>query len=443
MALGGGTFLVQNKVLPGTYINFISVAKASATLSDRGFATMPLELDWGVDGEVFEVTNADFQKHSLKIFGYEYTHEKLKGLRDLFLNLQTLYAYRLNSGNKATNTYATAKYSGTRGNDLKVVIAVNVNDTSKFDVSLYLGADMIDTQLVASAAELVDNDFVTWKKTASLAATVGVALEGGSNGTVNGAAHQAYLDKIEAYSFNVMGVVTTDDTIKGLYANFTKRMRDEVGAKFQAVIYNKAADYEGVINVKNKCIDGATTDGGTTTYPNEAALIYWVTGLEASCAVNKSCLNKKYDGEFTPDCDYTQAQLTKAIQDGEFTLHNVGADVRVLSDINSMVTTSDTKGDVFKDNQTIRVIDQIANDIATLFNTKYLGVVPNDASGRISLWADIVKHHEQLQEIRAIENFTDADVTVDQGDSKKAVVVSDLITVVNAMAQLYMTVKVA
>lgn len=31
MALGGGTFLVQNKVLPGAYINFISVAQASAT----------------------------------------------------------------------------------------------------------------------------------------------------------------------------------------------------------------------------------------------------------------------------------------------------------------------------------------------------------------------------------------------------------------------------
>ena len=29
MALGGGTFLVQNKILPGAYINFISVPYAS------------------------------------------------------------------------------------------------------------------------------------------------------------------------------------------------------------------------------------------------------------------------------------------------------------------------------------------------------------------------------------------------------------------------------
>ena len=71
MALGGGTYLVQNKELPGAYINFVSAASANATLSERGIATMPLELDWGITGEVFEVTNSDFQKNSMEIFGYD------------------------------------------------------------------------------------------------------------------------------------------------------------------------------------------------------------------------------------------------------------------------------------------------------------------------------------------------------------------------------------
>ena len=54
MALGGGTFLVQNKVLPGAYINFISVAQASATLSDRGIVTIPLAMNWGPEGKLGE-----------------------------------------------------------------------------------------------------------------------------------------------------------------------------------------------------------------------------------------------------------------------------------------------------------------------------------------------------------------------------------------------------
>lgn len=435
MALGGGTFVTQNKVLPGAYINFVSLAKASATLSDRGIATMPLELDWGVEGAVFEVTSADFQKNSMKIFGYSYEHEKMKGLRDLFGNITTLYAYRLNGGGtKATNTYATAKFGGVRGNNLKVVIQNNVDDESMFDVKTILDTTVVDVQTVATAADLVANDYVTFNKDAALEVTAGIPLGGGTNGTVDGASHQAYLDKIESYSFNAMGVVATEDSIKGLYVNFCKRLRDEVGAKFQAVVYNKAADYKGVVNVKNK-----VTDEGWS----EACLVYWVTGIIAGCAINASNLNKMYDGEFTVDVDYTQAQLTKAIQNGEFTLHKVGSDIRVLEDINSLVTVSDTEGEIFKDNQTIRVIDQVANDTAVLFNEKYLGVIPNDAAGRISFWADLVKLHEQLQDIRAIENFSDEHITVSQGDSKKSVVVDESITVVNAMAKLYMTVTVA
>lgn len=436
MALGGGTFLTQNKVLPGAYINFISVATASANMSDRGYAAMGLELDWGQEGKIFEVTNGDFQKNSMKIFGHSYADDAMKGLRDLFKNVTTLFAYRLNGGGaKAANTFATALYSGTRGNDIKIAVQANVDDNSKFDVQTWLDGVLMDTQTVAKAAELVANDYVAFKTDASLTVTAATALTGGTNGTSNAAAHQAFLDKVESYpAINAIGYVGTETAVKSLYAAFAKRMRDEVGVKFQAVIYQQAADYEGCINVKNKVLDEGA---------DEASMVYWTLGVAAGTAVNASATNKIYDGEFTVDVDYTQAQLESAIKAGEFTFHQVGSDVRVLSDINSLVTTTANKGDIFKDNQTIRVCDQIATDIANLFVTKYLGVVPNDASGRTSLWADIVKHHEDLQNIRAIENFTDEDVTVAQGDTKKSVVVTDNITVVNTMEKLYMTVYVA
>ena len=44
--------------------------------------------------------------------------------------------------------------------------------------------------------------------------------------------------------------------------------------------------------------------------------------------------------------------------------------------------------------------------------------------------------------IRAIENFSGENVTVEKGDTKKSVVVTDYVTPVNAMEQLYMTVYV-
>lgn len=435
MALGGGAFTVQNKVLPGTYINFVSAASANAALSERGIATMPLELDWGREGEVFEVTGEEFRKNSLKIFGYGYIHEKMKGLRDLFLNAQTLYAYRVNGGEKAENKYAKAKYSGLRGNDLTTVIQANVDNETLFDVKLLLGAEVVDEQTVALMEELAANDYVEWKTDAVLETTAGLPFSGGTNGTIKGGAYQEYLDKIESYTFNTMGAAVTDPTTKALFVSFTKRLREEMGIKFQLVLHNESkADYYGVISVKNDTLD----DGW-----NAAGLVFWVTGASAGCLVNRSNQNKVYDGEFHMDADFTQSGLKAAIASGEFVFHKVGAELRVLADINTMVTLTDGQGEIFQENQTIRVIDQIGNDLAVLFSTKYLGVIPNDNAGRVSLWSDIVDHYRQLAQIGAIEGFSDADVTVEQGGSRKSVVVKDAVTVVNAMGKLYMTVTIA
>lgn len=433
MGLGGGTFLVQNKVLPGAYINFVSAARASANLSDRGYAALALELDWGVDGEVFTVENAYFQTDSLKIFGYDYTSPKLKGLRDLFLNAKTLYAYRLNSGVKAENNYATAKYSGIRGNDLRIIVSANVDEPTKFDVTTMLDMVIVDNQTVAASSGLVDNDFAVFKKTATLEVTAGMPLTGGTNGTVVGTAYQTFLDKVEAYNFNTLGCLSTEETVKSLFVAFTKRLRDEMGVKFQTVLYNKTVDHEGIINLKNAALDAEA---------NGADLVYWLTGASAGCAVNKSNQNKLYDGEFEIYTDYKQSQLAAAIKAGEFVFHKVGEEIRVLDDINSFTSVTVDKNDDFQSNQVIRVLDQIGNDIAVLFNTRYLGKVQNNDAGRIAFWNDLVAYNKQMEQIQAIENFVSDDLKVEKGNDKKSVTVTNPVTPVAAMAKLYMTVIV-
>ena len=421
--LGGGTYVTQNKVIPGAYFQFISKATASANLSDRGVAAMALELDWGTDDTITTVELADFQKNSLKIFGYDYASEKLRDIREIFLHANTLHVYKLTSGGtKASNKFATALCSGTRGNDLKIVIQTDVDDEAKFVVSLYLGASKVDEQTVGSAVDLVKNDFVAWKNDAVLEVTAGTVLDGGANGASDSAAHQVFLNKIEAYpDVNAIGYVGTDDAVKALYIAFAKRMRDEVGIKLQAVVFNKPADSIATVNVKN-----------------QVDIIPWVTGVVAGTAVNKSATNMIYDGECTVNTDYTQKQLESAIKAGEFVLHQVGTEVHVLEDINSFVSVTDEQGEVFKDNQTVRVIDNIATSIAGIFAVKYIGKVPNNASGRTSLWSDIVKLHRELNDIQAIEEFESGDIVVAPGDTKKAVVVDSAITVVNTMTKLYM-----
>lgn len=435
MALGGGTFLTQNKVVPGSYINFISAARASAAISDRGIVTIPLIMDWGPDEEIFEVETGDFQKDSMKIFGYDYTSAKVKEIREVFLHAKKAYFFRLNSGEKASNAYGTAKYTGIRGNDLKTVISKNIDDDSMYDVVTYLGTAKIDVQTVSSAADLKETDYVIPKKEAELEETAGMPFTGGTNlEEITGAEHQAYLDKIESYSFHTMACPSADKTTKALYVAFTKRMREEAGVKFQTVVYNMAADYEGIINVKNKITD--------ESFP-EYSLVYWVAGASAGCAVNKSNTNQLYDGEFMVNTSLKQSQLEAGIKAGEFIFHRSGDEIRVLSDVNSFVSFTADKNEDFSYNQVVRVLDQIANDIAVLFNTRYIGKVQNNEAGRIAFWSDIVTYNKELETLQAIENFSSADVTVEKGSDKKSVTVSNAVTPVCAMEKLYMTVVVS
>lgn len=444
MALGGGTFIAQNKVLPGTYHNFISASRGLANLASRGFVALPIVLDWGPDDEVFTVQFEELQKglqgNSRKVFGYEYSHPKLKGIRDVFKNAHTAFVYKINEGAVAAeNTYATAKYKGARGNDIKIVIQANVDEPTKFDVQTYLGTTLVDEQIaVDSAANLVNNDFVNWKAEAELTETAGTNLTGGSNGTEpSGTPHQTALDELEAYGFNTLACLSSEQTVKDLYIAYTKRLRDEVGAKFQLLGHKLGeADHEGVIDVVNDAVGENEEVFGA---------VYWAAGAQAGVDVNKSNTNKLYDGEHTLDMSETktQIQLADLLKAGKYVFHRVGDDYRVLEDVNTFTSFTDEKNEDFSMNQVIRVLDQIAIDTAHLFNTRYLGKTQNDAAGRVTFWKDIIKHREEMQRIRAIENYDKDALTIEQGQNKKSIVVNEVVEPTVAMSQLYITTTVA
>lgn len=340
--LGGGVFVTQNKILPGSYINLVNASRASSTVGERGAVAIALALNFAPN-TVIELTRSSFATNSKELLGKDYTDEALAPLREIFCNANKVYLYDL-----------------------------------------------------------------------------------GESGEVAEA-----LTALESYDFNVLCAYTAEPT---QYVTTVKAWRDDNGKKCQLVVYNQTKpDYEGIINVVS-----TVSDEGADAF----ALVAWVAGAEAGCALNASCTNMLYNGEYAVKCDKGQKDLEDCITAGQIAFHKVYGEVRLLEDVNSLTTTTAEKGEDFKYNQTIRVIDQIANDIAKLFNTKYLGKIANNASGRSSLWGEIVAHHRQLESLGAIENFDSSLLTVNQGNAKKSVVVNDVITVTNAISQMYMTIVV-
>lgn len=439
--LGGGTFLVQNKVLPGTYINYVSIPRPSNIFGDRGFAALAIPLKWGADFSV--VGTEELQKDALKLFGVSFDSDELMPVREALLNAKTLYVGRLGGGNKASvsanGIKFMAKYPGTVGNDLFVKSEALLDKS--FNVRTYLRGVVVDEQVVFSANDLVNSDFIDFsvEGSADLAEFTkgnGARLVGGTDTDSTVMDHSKFLKELESRYFNAVGYFGVDDKIAKLYVSFIKRLRDEVGKKAQAVLFKTEEskyNYEGIVQVNSE------TEGV------KYGFIPWVTGAIAGALVNKSLDNVLYDGELKitkKSGSLVGRDLERATLKGEFVFHRVDDNVRVLSDINSFTEFSPEKNEDFAQNQIIRVLDQIAMDISKIFGSRYLGKVQNNKDGRVSLWADITHHASTLEKIGAIEDFDSEDVVVKQGLSKDSVDVSYVVKPVMAMRKLYMIIRV-
>ena len=436
MALGGGQFTTQTAILPGTYMNFVSAPKTESSLGERGIVAMPIALKWGEQGKLVTLTAKEFKDNSLNILGYKENADELMPFREVFKNASKVLVYNLTSGGTAAScTYATAKYTGALGNLLQVIIQKNVDNDTLYDVTLVrtdMGNHEVDKQIVASAADLKDNDFVTWATDATLTVTAGTPLTGGEDGTVSTGAYQTALNKLEPYTFNTIPGVMPDNTdattLNALYAEYTKRRRATTNNKMQCVLSSDAAtpDHEGCVQLPAK----------------QANALYWAAGALAAAAGNTSCTNKTYDGELVIDVDYTQVELEQFIKKGIFVFHAVEDEVRVLTDINTFVSYTNEKGEDFSKNQAIRGMDMLAIGINRKHNNDFIGKVQHDASGRVSLWdavADLIK--EQVEN-GTVEAFDANALEVTAGKQPQSNVIKTRLKYVCAMEKLYMSVEV-
>ena len=424
----GGTFLTHNKVLPGAYINFISKARPLGTIGDRGVVAICLEHNFGIPNEVIRLDSETLQKDSLKVLGYSFQDDKLQPFREMIRNAKEILFYRLGGdGTKATATIEpltiTAKHPGTRYNDIKVVIENNVDDGKKI-VKTYIDTNiLVDEQLATNVEELKPNDFVVFSGNGALVENGGTNLTSGTDGTVNGTSYSNFLDKIESHNFNVIGYGGEDDSTKALYESFTKRLRYDEGVKVTCLLtkYNKADD-EGIISIDETAKD----------------LFYWTLGALGGCEINESLTNKLYDGEISLNIELKKSELEQKIKTGTFAFYGEKDQIRVLKDINTFVNYDPSKNADFSNNQIIRILDNIGNDVARIFNTYYLGKEINDNTGRNLFKAELISYFKNLQAIRTLDNFNSDNLTVSKGTEKGDVVVDVLIEPVAAMDKLYM-----
>ena len=440
MALGGGTFNTMNKVLPGSYINYIGNT-SSVSIGDRGTVSLPLELDWGKEGGIIKMASSDFLADCKTVFGHIPTDPAVLLIKEAMKRATKVLVYRVNSGGaKATGTVGgltvTAKYTGARGNSLAVSVAVNVENESLFDVVTYLDKTVVDAQTVSAVSQLTENSFVTFGGTGTLSAASAVTLTGGTNGTADGESYTDFLNAVEAEEFNAMCYTGSDETIKALFGAFTKRLRDEEGKKIVTVMADYAGDNIGLISVKN----GVVLTDGTVLDKYKATV--WVAAATAAAQVNESLTENAYEDAVDVDVRYKKSEYTEALQSGQFCFYYDPSEkkAKVLQDINTLTTFTATQPQDWNSNRLVRTMDGLALESASLFGKKYVGKVDNDAVGRNLLHGDLLALLLIYQGLHAVEDVKTEDIVVTKGSGKRDVVVTMAVQGVDSMEKLYMTI---
>lgn len=410
MALGGGTWVTQNKVLPGAYVNVVTQRTNAIALGERGVVAVALPIG-KEKGSIIDININQFLGDGDTILGFAYTDDKAKVLREIFAHATRCIIY--DTGDGASVTTAS------------IIAAL---EPYEFNVlCAYTGTSADVTAYVNAVKE--------WRENGKRCQVV---VYNASNPD-----HEGIINVVSAVDSYDKANFVGDGTKTEFTIEAKPTAVDKVFVAGSAVAktgYTYTAE-TGVLEINTAPAADASVEVRYNSVP-EYGVIAWVAGAEAGCALNETVTNMIYDGELNVVANKTQDELEDALEEGKLVLHKVYGDIRVLEDINSLVTTTDDKGDDFKYNQTMRVVDQSANDMAKLFNLKYLGKIPNDAAGRDAFWADVVAYNRELEAIRAIEDFDSGTVTVARGETKKSIVVEYSIVPVNAMSQLYMTIVV-
>ena len=333
----------------------------------------------------------------------------------------------------------TALYPGTRGNDIAVTVTEDVDEAGLFTVATLVDGVEADSQRAKTPAELVPNSWAAFSKEGALAATAGVTLTGGADGTVNAAAYAAFLEALEPCSFDVLAYDGEDSAVNQALIAFVKRISAQEGRYAQLVTTGAAnADSRFVINSRS----GAVLEDGSTLTPRET--VWWLAGAQAGAQYYQSLSYARYPGAVDVSPRLTGSQIEAAIQSGDLVLDEEFGRVRIETDINTLTSFTPETGEAFRKNRTMRACNTLANDIYQEFSLNYLGKVTNNEAGRGLFQAAILKYLLDMYGKGALrQRPVGEDVEVLEGDTADSLVINLAFYAADSVEKIYMTVTVS
>lgn len=450
----GGTWTTQNKRRPGAYINFVSVPAPLGTLGERGVVAVGMPMTWGPEDELIELngnellSGASLPKVGVTSFDTEESlpyRVALSGCFDALLFRTDRGGTQATADITASVLTATAKYAGTTGNKITVVIVKDKPAVGQYTIQILLSNILKEEFIATQIEELeeLESQYVVFtvaegQESTNIPETAGTPLAGGTNGEVDDQTYTTFWNLLDTKTFQCLAMYDKSPELAPLIKDKVEIWREKRGKKVQAVVYDYTqADYEGIISVDQ----GFKTSTETV---DETMFMLWVASQTAGAQVNQSLTASVVEDGVEIINPVLEDDIEDALAEGRFILsYRQDGAVCVEQDINTLHEFTVDKNYAFSKNRVIRVLDEIGNTVALVFNRNYCGKVDNDDQGRNTFKTEIISLIDQLVGIRAVTNFDGAsDITVLPGEAVDSVVVDLTIQPVDSMEKLYMTVNV-
>lgn len=196
---------------------------------------------------------------------------------------------------------------------------------------------------------------------------------------------QGAFDTLDKLNFNWLAAPALDNN---LVVSYVKSCR-ESGKAIKAVVANaEAPDYEGIVNL---CVSGLVLDSGEIT-PEEYTVR--IAGLLAALPLTRSATYAALSEVVS--CD-SYEDPDAEIDAGKLIIVQGRSGYRLGRAVNSLTTLTPAKAAPFQKIKIVEGIDLIQTDIATTFETGYIGKVLNDYDNKLLLVTAINAYFKELE----------------------------------------------
>lgn len=473
-----------DKVRPGLYINFVSVAEMRIAMGQRGVVGVPVTAHWGPVGVPTEIASlADLKRIFHDQAQVDPDGETVSApwtiQRALLGGASRVYAYRMAEGEaKASVTLEDttqgeavdiieleAAYPGEYGNLLQLKVDEDPADTDDHRLTLYEGARALFTASVSKTGEdpqrYVDainnaaaNRFVVASKLANgegALKTGQFALEDGDSGE-DDVANTHYTDALDAFEGTPINWLAldgiSDASLHTSVRTWVNRLRNE-GKKVKAVIGGTTSDDEDIDNANTRST-GINHEGIVNVGTGAKVYGAVVSSAQMAAQVAGMAAGKRLDDSVTYDTvvaiedvvpRLTHSEIVGAINAGTLVFVHDGNRARVETGINTLTSYAAHQDPTWSKIRVMNTLDAISDDITAAAGQSFIGRVNNDEDGQAALLAAISAYLEVLANRGAIGPEFSVELDPNNPPVGDSVWVLIGCTPLDSMERIYLTVE--